>query len=208
MITSNATLSVAPECWKGVSFPEMEGNGTALPDERMVALALGGDGKAYAELVRRYKKAVLQMAGRVARDELEVDEIAQDVFVKVHANLKHYRGDAPVEHWIMRIASNTCRDVLRKRKNTPLAVAFEKVEGALQNAPAPEEDKEVETLRRAMEKLGADDRMLLTLLELEDKKVKEVASILGISEGNVKVRAHRARKVLKELFGKETENHG
>lgn len=208
MTISHATLAVAHEWWKEVSFPEMVASGTALPDEQLVGLALGGDDKAYEELVRRYKKVVLRMAGRVALDELEIDEIAQDVFVKVYGKLKHYRADAPVGHWIMRIASNTCRDVLRKRKNSPRAVAFDTMEGALQNAPAVEEEKEVEILRRAMQKLGADDRMLLTLLELEDKKVKEVASILGISEGNVKVRAHRARKGLKELFEKETENHG
>ncbi len=182
---------------------------TGIPDERLVAMARDGNDAAFEELIRRHKRRILGMAARFARDDLELEEIAQEAFVKAYENLVRFRGDAPFAHWLARIASNTCYDFLRKRKRRQAELPVELFEHAL---GAPEETarpdaEDLAALARAMEKLKPEERLVLTLMELEEKSVKETAYIMGISEGNVKVRAHRARKALKQLMEKE-QDHG
>jgi len=184
----------------------MDSSGKGIPDEQLVVMALGGDDRAYEELIGRYKRTVFAITARIAMDDLEVDEISQEIFVKAYDNLKSYRGDAPFGHWILRIAANTCRDILRKRKIRPTSVPFDKVEYGLADNRASDDTRDIDALHRAIGSLGVDDRLLITMLELEGKKIKEVAYILKISEGNVKVRAYRARKALKELFEKEADD--
>lgn len=187
----------------------MDSASAGIPDGRLVDQARAGDGAAYEELIRRHKRKIFGMAARIARDPLELEEIGQEVFVKAYENLASYRGDAPFGHWLARIATNTCRDYLRKRKQRRAEVSVDLYEWMLEapvetHGAAPED---LAALARALERLRPDERLVLTLLELEEKSVKETAYIMDISEGNVKVRAHRARKALKELLEKEL-NHG
>ncbi|MBI5637943.1 MAG: sigma-70 family RNA polymerase sigma factor [Nitrospinae bacterium] len=187
----------------------MDSAGAGIPDERLVDQVRAGDGVAYEELIRRHKGKIFGMAARIARDALELEEIAQEVFVKAYENLASYRGDAPFGHWLSRIATNTCHDYLRKRKQRRAEVSVDLYEWMLEapaetHGAAPEE---LAALARALERLRPGERLVLTLLELEEKSVKETAYIMDISEGNVKVRAHRARKALKELLEKELK-HG
>lgn len=185
----------------------MDSGVNGVLDGKLVAAALDGNDAAFGELIKRYKGAVFAIAARIALDELEIDEISQEVFVKAYDSLKSYRGEAPFGHWVMRIAANTCRDILRKRKRRPEHVPFDKIEYGIAGNE-PDGEREIETLHKAITKLDADDRMLVTMLEIEGKAIKEVAYILGISEGNVKVRAFRARKALKDIFEKEADKHG
>lgn len=186
----------------------MDSAGAGIPDERLVDQIRAGDGAAYEELIRRHKRKVFGMAARIARDSLELEEIAQEVFVKAYEKLASYRGDAPFGHWLARIATNTCHDYLRKRKQRRAEVSVDLYEWALE-APVEThgaEPEELAALARALEKLRPEERLVLTLLELEGKSVKETAYIMDISEGNVKVRAHRARKALRDLLEKELDH--
>lgn len=187
----------------------MDSADAGIPDERLVDQVRSGDGAAYEELIRRHKRKIFGMAARIARDPLELEEIVQEVFVKAYEKLASYRGDAPFGHWLARITTNTCHDYLRKRKQRRAEVPVDLYEWTLK-APVETqgaEPEELAALARAMELLRPEERMVLTLTELEGKSVKEAAYIMDISEGNVKVRAHRARKALKELLEKELE-HG
>lgn len=187
----------------------MDSASAGIPDERLVEQSRAGDGAAFEELMRRHKRKVFGMAARIARDSLELEEIAQEVFVKAYEKLPGYRGDAPFEHWLARIATNTCRDYLRMRMRRKLETSVDLHEWTLAS-PADThgaEPEELKALARAMEQLRPDERLVITLLELEGKSVKDTAYIMDISEGNVKVRAHRARKILKELVEKELK-HG
>lgn len=187
----------------------MDSASAGIPDERLVERSRAGDGAAFEELIRRHKRKVFGMAARIARDPLELEEIAQEVFVKAYEKLAGYRGDAPFEHWLARIVTNTCHDYLRVRKRRLVEVSVDLHEWTLA-APMDThgaEPEELAALARAMERLRPDERLVLTLLELEGKSVRETAYIMEISEGNVKVRAHRARKTLKELVEKELK-HG
>src|SRR5688572_8964043 len=79
-------------------------------DELLVEATLDGDERAFAELVGRHKRRVFGTAARFARDEHQLEDIAQEVFVRAFKNLRSFRGDAPFEHWLARITTSACYD--------------------------------------------------------------------------------------------------
>src|SRR2546425_9038665 len=85
-------------------------------DARLIQSTLAGDDEAFAELVRRHKRKVFGIAARFARNDHELDDICQEIFVKAYRNLGKFRGDAPFEHWVSRISVRTCYDFLRKER--------------------------------------------------------------------------------------------
>ncbi len=172
-------------------------------DERLVKATLSGDEEAFAELVRRYKQKVLRLSARFVRDSDELDDICQEAFIKAYQSLNKFRGDAPFEHWLTKIAVNVCYDVLRKQSRRRYDVSLDSVAFSLGD-PSPAENLSGQeawaVLRSAMTKLRPEDRMVITLLNLEEKTVRETALLTGWSESNVKVRAFRARKELKRIM--------
>ncbi len=180
-----------------------------LPDESLVESAKSGKDEAFGELVRRHKRKVLRLAARYAADHGELDDIAQDIFIKIYRNLGGYRKEAPFEHWLTKVAVSACYDFLRKKKNARRDVPIEEVEYSL-SVPA-DGGKKLEALQakemldKALSKLKPIERIVITLLELEERTVKEAAVITGLSEANIKVRAFRARKALKKILGVNDE---
>jgi RNA polymerase sigma-70 factor (ECF subfamily) len=174
-----------------------------MTDEAIIKAALAGDDDAFALLVARYKRRVFSLSARFARDGDELEDICQEVFIKAYENLKGFRHDAPFENWLSRITIRTCYDTLRKNRrskyNTPLQdLTYEVKDNSIQ---ARQEAREAhELLTWAMAKLSPDERVVVTLLELEEKSVREVADLTSWSEGNVRVRAHRARNALKRIL--------
>jgi RNA polymerase sigma-70 factor, ECF subfamily len=181
----------------------MDFSDEAQTDGRLVRLARSGDDEAFASLVRRHKRRVFSIAGRFVRDGSEVEDIGQEVFIKAYRDLDSYRGEAPFGHWISRIAVHTCYDALRKRRKRENDVRLEDVAHWLRAADPGDEmspERAREILDAAMAMLKPKERMVVTLLELEEKTVREVSELTGWSEGNVKVRAHRARKALRKIL--------
>lgn len=167
-------------------------------DERLIQSTLGGDDEAFAELVRRHKRKVFGIATRFARNDHELDDICQEIFVKVYQNLKSFRDDAPFEHWVSRIAVHACYDFLRKIRRDRENVPLDEIEiGVRDNVSARDAS---DLLQWAMARLSADERLVITLLELEEKSVRETAQLTDWSESNVKVRAFRARQALKTIL--------
>ncbi len=167
-------------------------------DERLIASTLTGDDEAFAALVARHKRRVFSIAARFARHEQELDDVAQEIFIKAYRNLAKYRGDAPFEHWLSRIAVRGCYDLLRRTRRERENVSLDGVEVGVTDNVAAQEARQV--LEVALAQLGAEERLVITLLELEERSVREIAALTGWSEGNVKVRAHRARNKLKEIL--------
>jgi RNA polymerase sigma-70 factor (ECF subfamily) len=187
--------------------PGMNDNQSAAPpDEELVRQALQGDDAAFTELVRRHKNRVFGINSKFARDAHELEDLSQDVFVTAYRKLHKYRGDAPFEHWLCRIATNKCYDLLRKRKSGPTNVDFDAVGYALPDDAGEEQRRGREAreiLERGMQRLKPAERLVITLLELEGRPVKEIAGLTGWSESKVKVQAFRARKKLKDLLEPE-----
>jgi RNA polymerase sigma-70 factor, ECF subfamily len=172
-------------------------------DERLVKTAAAGDDRAFAELVTRYKRRVFRLASRFTRSEHELDDLCQEIFLKVYETLKQFRGDAPFEHWLSRIAVRTCYDALRKqrdeKRHLPLdELACEPRDRRIDEQLSAAEARSV--VMWALARLKAEERLVITLMELEEKSVKEIAGLTGWTEVNVKVRAWRARQALKRVL--------
>ena len=184
----------------------MNGINSEPTDENVIQDINAGNTEAFVHLVRRYKRKVFGLAARFARDADELDDICQDVFIKVYENLGKFRADAPFEHWLSRITIRTCYDALRSRKKEKGNVPLESIHYFLEdrsigiNQAAQEA---LNLLESGLVRLRPDERLVITLLELEEKSIREIAEMTGWSQANVKVRAFRARKKLKELLEKQ-----
>lgn len=191
------------------NFPDMSIGANPEPsNERLIQTTLAGDDEAFAELARRHKGKIFGIASRFARNNHELDDICQEIFVKAYQNLSKFRGEAPFEHWISRIAVRACYDFLRKTRRDRENISLDSFEGsvnlfAAKDDVAPEEARDI--LNFALARLSAEERLVITLLELEEKSVREVAELTGWSESNVKVRAFRARTALKKILESHDE---
>jgi RNA polymerase sigma-70 factor (ECF subfamily) len=146
---------------------------------------------------------VFATAARFARDAHELDDLAQEVFIKVYRGLATFRADAPFSHWLARVTVRTCYDHLRTRRRHDGLVSLEAA-GPERPDPATGRGEEAararELLAFGLAQLRPADRLVITLLELEERSVREVAALTGWTEINVKVRAFRARRALKRIL--------
>ncbi len=194
-------------------------DGPQIPDDRALiaeVLQAQRDGyppaaeQAFAELVRRHKKRIFGIASNFARDHHELEDLCQEVFLAAYRKLGKFRGDAPFEHWVSRIATNRCYDLLRKRKNHPVQTELDEIGYRLAD-DAPESQRRArearEILHHAMQALTANQRLSLTLLELEGCSVREAAERTGWSESKVKIEAFRGRKRLRDILSEESGTH-
>jgi RNA polymerase sigma-70 factor (ECF subfamily) len=178
-------------------------------DTEIITAVRGGDSGRFEELVRRYQPRLFATARRYARRESEVEDIVQAILVRVFQNLDSWRGDAPFEHWIMRIAVRVCYDALRahqRNREQPMAELSEEESTWLENHASSPEDRTDDTnaarslVARAFEELAPASRLILTLLELEDRSVREISDLTGWSIPLVKVRAFRARAEMRRIL--------
>ncbi len=189
--------------WIAAPDLPMEDAVAAPDDARLAGQAANGDEGAFAELVRRHKRRVFGTASRFARDDHQLDDIAQEVFLRAFKNLSQFRGDAPFEHWLARITVSACYDFLRKERRVREQVSLD---GAAWDArddsvqAAIDAGRAREVVEWALRRMPPDEQLILTLCELEERPVREVAELTGWSESNVKVRAFRARQNLKKLL--------
>lgn len=180
-------------------------------DADVIAAIRAGDAALFEELVRRYQSRLFATARRYARREVEVEDIVQQILVRVFQNLDSWRGDAPFEHWIMRIAVRVCYDALRvhqRNREQPITELSTEESDWLENhATAPEasttdSDAARSLVTRAFEQLAPASRLILTLLEIEDRPVREIAELTGWSVPLVKVRAFRARAEMRRVLSR------
>lgn len=180
-------------------------------DSEWIARALGGETEAFEALVVRYQGRVFATARRYARREDEVQDIVQEVFLKLHLKLGSFRGEAPFEHWLMRLTVHTCYDFLRShqrnRENSFTDLSVAETEWLDRFVAEPEKASEDEDAARALvqrvlESMSPSGRLIITLLEIEDRSVKEIAALTGWSVPSVKVRAFRARSEMKKVLAR------
>jgi RNA polymerase sigma-70 factor, ECF subfamily len=177
-------------------------------DEALVDATIRGDDSAFAELMRRHKRRVFSAASRFARDDHQMDDIAQEVFVRAFKNLRNFRRDAPFEHWLSRITVSACYDFLRRERRHRDTAPLEAVEYDLSDPSVESEiaaGRAREVLSWAMRFLRPEEQLILTLCEIDERPIREVADLTGWSEANVKVRAFRARAALRRVFEDHAE---
>jgi RNA polymerase sigma-70 factor (ECF subfamily) len=173
----------------------------ASHDEQLVKAALADNDEAFAMLVSRHKGKVFRTAARFTRDFDELDDLCQEVFIKAYENLDSFRNRVPFEHWLARITVHACYDMIRRKRRqatTPLdSIGIELADPGGEAAMAAEQARSI--LEWAMSRLSPQEQLVITLLELEEHSVKEIAALTGWSENNVKVKAHRARQALRQI---------
>jgi RNA polymerase sigma-70 factor, ECF subfamily len=159
----------------------------------------------FAEIIQRHQSRVFALLSRYERDAHLVEDMAQETFVKAWRALWQFDGRAPFEHWLSRIAVRVAIDHLRARRVhevrfTDLGdAALEWLEDPdPKGAPEPREAREI--LELAMRKLAPEDRLVLTMLEIEEYSVKEICARTGWSSVVVRVRAFRARAKLRDAL--------
>jgi RNA polymerase sigma factor (sigma-70 family) len=138
------------------------------------------------------------------------EDLAQDIFLKMFTRLEQYKGAVPFPHWVSRIAVTTCIDQLRAQKRRPefrWADLSENEADMLDAVTTNENDVEAgdalaahELVHKLLDQLKPDDRLVIQLLDLEQKTIAEISGLTGWSQSLVKVRAFRARRKLQKLF--------
>lgn len=180
-------------------------------EEEIVGRVLRGEIDAFALLIECYQVKVSAMARRYLRREEDAEDAIQTVFIKAFQKLKDWRREAPFEHWLSRIALRVCLDKLKKEKRRPevLFSEFSAEEedwvGHFRISPEAASSRSGaarELLRRAMESLSPEARLIVDLFEIQGKTAREISALTGWSAAGVKMRAFRARLQLKKVLKK------
>lgn len=175
-----------------------------VDDRELVRLSQNGDEAAFEELVRRHQQRVFALVAGILHRRDDVEDIAQQVFLKAYFGIKRFDQRAAFSTWLYKIAVNECWDYLRKRKVRPLVYEADlseeqvsRLDGIVSLSRPPEgpnaraETREI--IERMLGVLSEQDRQLLLLKEVEGFSVQELAEILHLNVNTVKVRLFRAR---------------
>jgi RNA polymerase sigma-70 factor (ECF subfamily) len=160
----------------------------------------GGESSLYDRLVHEHSPKIMSVIRGVVGNNEDVEEIAQDVFVKAFFSLDKFRGDSSFATWLFRIAYNMA--ISRMRKKRYLFVDIEKINLPAfindQNSQneAEERERRYIMLEKMLKNLEANERFLIMLFYNQDKSIKEISQITGMGESNVKVTLHRIKKRL------------
>jgi RNA polymerase sigma-70 factor (ECF subfamily) len=180
-------------------------------DSDFITAVLGGDPASFEPLVLRYSPRIFATARRYARREAEVEDIVQEVWAKAYQKLRSFRGDAPFEHWLMRLAVRTCYDFLRGHQRNRESTFSELsepesdwLEKYVQDPGSAGDDAEAarELVNKVLSQMSPAGRLIITLLEIEERSIKEIAALTGWSLPLVKVRAFRARAEMRKHLAK------
>jgi RNA polymerase sigma-70 factor (ECF subfamily) len=179
-------------------------------DDQLIREVLSGREDRFELLIKRYQPRVFATARRYARRQDEVEDVVQEIFVKAFQKLASFRGEAPFEHWLMRMAVRVCYDFLRQhqrnREISATELSREEADWIEQVADAKEvnyhSDAAKQLVHKLLEQLSPPARLIINLLELEEKSIKEISLITGWSVPLVKVRAFRARAEMRKCLAR------
>ncbi|MEQ8470301.1 MAG: RNA polymerase sigma factor [Marinoscillum sp.] len=171
-------------------------------DTDLINDILGGDSRAFADLVDKYQRRVYNFVVYTLRNQEDADEVAQDTFVKAYKGLSTFRGDSKFSTWLLRIAYNTCMTRLRKVKPGMVDLVASGID--LDGGNNILEQSDLEDMRsvlaRAMAQLNQGDQALVTLYYYNEQSIKEICEITSESESKIKVDLHRCRKKLLKIL--------
>lgn len=178
-------------------------------DLELITAVRAGRTECFELLVKKYLPRVFATARRYARRESEVEDIVQEVWLKAYQKLNTYRASAPFEHWLMRLTVRTCYDFLRAhqrcRETTFTDLTKPELDWLERFAREPDSASEHaeaarQLVQRLLDGLTPSARVVITLLAIEGRSVKEVSRLTGWSVPLVKVRAFRARAQMRRLL--------
>ena len=189
-------------------------------DNEIIKSILDGNTDEFEILLKRYDAYIFSIVSKHLPPEM-IEEAAHEVFIRIYKSLPSYRAESPFKYWISKIAVRYCYDFWRERyksREMPMSsltdehskwvetVVSEQSMESFEKGEMLKESREV--LQWALGKLTAEERMIITLLHLEELPVKEAADLLGWSTINVKVKAHRTRKKLRKIISELLNKDG
>lgn len=175
-----------------------------LDDPLLVAETVAGNALAFDELVLRYRSKVIRLVASVVGFRADVEDIVQDIFIKVYLSLARFRGDASFSTYLYTTAVNRCRDELRRGKLRRFfsfddwLVSDASAHPRSENGQQLDADERRVAVRSAMNRLPGDTQMLLYLREIEELSYKELADVFKVEMGTIKSRLARARDRLRD----------
>ena len=188
----------------------------AKADEELVRASLDGDPHAFEEVIRRYQRLVFNIAYHYLGRRNEVEDVAQEVFLKVYRSLSTYDTGRPLKAWISRIAVNSCLDELRRERKKKMMLFSELTDderGSLDRfydrflqgggLTETEANRMLQLLQRLIGKLAEKDRMAFVLREIEGLEYSEIADAMGTTEVAARIRVSRSKKQLLETLDRQ-----
>jgi len=173
---------------------------------------LAGEGDRFEYFVRTYQKRIFRLAYTLLRNPVDADGATQDVFVKAYRGLPEFKGESAFETWLTRIAINTVRDLVRRRKPV---VSFSELHGQDDedgaeipshldpaDGTSPERDLMARDIRRrlaaALESLSPRQRAVFVMKHYEERSIAEIGAATGLDEGTIKSHLFRAARKLRQ----------
>ncbi|HRP58275.1 RNA polymerase sigma factor [Agriterribacter sp.] len=179
-------------------------------DKHYISLIIKGDTASFAILVDRYKDMVIALSFRILQNREEAEEAAQDTFVKIYKSLSRFKGDSKFSTWLYKVTYNTCIDRLKNKKRNLLLVYSEYFEenelvSLINVLDFLEESERRLMIKNCLDLLSAEESFLLTLYYFREHSLKEISTIMGIKENNLKIKLLRSRKKLAAIFKAKLE---
>jgi RNA polymerase sigma-70 factor (ECF subfamily) len=179
-----------------------------LSEAELVEACRNGSSVAFAELVNRYKNLVFGVISQVVSDRSRVEDLAQEVFLKVHRGLPSFRGDAKLSTWIYRIVRNVCSES-STRLHVMVSIDERTEDGRLRYEPSAADRafsdlERRDLLEKAITRLPVDQRFLISAHYFGGQQYHELADILEMPMGTVKTLLHRAKQRLREMIEQRT----
>ncbi|MDX2178276.1 MAG: RNA polymerase sigma factor [Bryobacteraceae bacterium] len=184
-----------------------------LVEPEVIERARSGDDAAFNEIVRLYRKRILGTVSRLIGRPEDVEDVGQEVFLRLYYSMEQLRTPDMFEPWLYRLTVNAAYDYLRKRKRkkesrlSDLSEAQVTGADAVAGSAAKTEEDRKGTIREFVQKLlgsvSEEDRLLLLMKEVEGLSIKDLEKIYGINENAVKVRLFRARQRVLKAFEKQ-----
>lgn len=178
----------------------------SLSDEELVKLIIESrNTKIYGILYDRYSQKVYSRCLKFVSQVEEAQDLTHDLFIKVFYNLSKFQNKSSFSTWLYAVTYNHCLDYLNKKNKLP----FENEERLLDSTPDSSieeiEDSEIfalkaEKLKIAMERVDSKDRMILLMKYLDESSIKDIATVLQLSESAVKMRINRAKRRILDVY--------
>lgn len=179
-------------------------------DQTIIQKVLKGNTNAFGMLVDNYKDLVFSLAYKMTKNREEAEEVSQDTFIKAFKNLESFKGDSKFSTWLYRITYFTCLDAIKKNKKDKNTFEINEinqhqikaVETILEGIERKERSKMIEN---CLHLLPDEERTIIWMFYFEELSLKEIVEVTSISEANVKVKLHRARKKLLTIVQENVE---
>lgn len=165
-------------------------------EELLVLEAQDGDNRAFQQLYQRYQNALLRYGYKVSGDRQIAQDAAQEAWFRLARNIRQLDDPKAFKSWMYQLVHWSCIDLLKKTRGSDQQLDVSDVEPEFSD----DNSEQQESLNAAINRLPSLEKQMIHLFYLEEMSVRQVAQVLRISEGTVKSRLNRARRLLKERF--------